>query len=204
MVETASTPIPVKCKTCSRPMETSFFCQSCHTLYPIDTSEDHFRLFGLPRTYAIDPDDLHKRFIEISRRIHPDYFEGEADTVRELALRLSAQINEAYRVLKDPIARGEYLLESSGGKSSAEDKSVPGNLLGEVLMIREEIEDAKAAGDADALAALRGQIEQRVNATQGEVAALCGKLDEPDAEVLGTLRQKLNALRYLTNLLKET
>ncbi len=181
-------------------MDSPVFCGSCSTLNPVDSSEDHFRLFGLPRRYAIDPDDLHRRFLSISRNIHPDFFQGQAPEMRNLALRLSSQVNAAYRTLKDPLLRAEYLLESSGGQSLADDKSVPENLLHDVMMLREEIEEAQTGGDVKALAAIREQIESRQITTQARVAALCERLDEQSDDVRAELRRQLNAMRYLANL----
>jgi len=182
-------------------MDSPVFCESCSTLYPVDTSEDHFRLFGLPRRYRLDPDDLHRRFLSISRNIHPDFFGGQPAEMRNLSLRLSAQVNEAYRTLRDPLLRAEYMLESAGGKSSAADKSVPDNLLADVMLLREEIEDAGARGDGQALAALRRRIESRRQEIEAKVAALCEQLDEPSDQVRADLRRQLNAWRYLDNLL---
>lgn len=196
-------PVPVKCNSCDRTMESPVCCQSCHTLFPADVAMDHFRLFGLPRTYAMNLQDLHRRFLAISRNIHPDFFGGEAEEMRALSLRLSAQVNEAYQTLKDPVSRAEYMLESAGGKSSAQDKSVPGNLLAEVMALREQIEEAKDAGEQESLILLRAQIESRKLAIDDTVAKLCGRLDEPSDEVRTELRRQLNAIRYLNNLLSE-
>jgi len=182
-------------------MDSPVFCESCSTLYPVDTSEDHFRLFGLPRRYSIDTDDLHRRFLSISRNIHPDFFGNQPAEMRNLALRLSAQVNEAYRTLRDPLLRAEYMLESAGGKSSAADKSVPEDLLAEVMALREEIENASASGDSGALAALRRRIESRRRDIEAQVTALCEQLDEPSDRVRSDLRRQLNAWRYLNNLL---
>ncbi len=203
MTEPQPKPHPTKCNACQRPLDSPVCCQSCHTLYPVDTSEDHFRLFGLPRRYSIDLADLHRRFLAISRNVHPDLFGAQAPEMRNLALTLSAQINEAYQTLKDPLLRAEYLLESSGGRSSAADKSAPGELLAEVMMLREDIEDAKAAGNQDALGELRKRIDARRSTTQAAIEALCERLDEPSDEVRVNLRRQLNAMKYLNNLLTE-
>ncbi|MBN1492117.1 MAG: Fe-S protein assembly co-chaperone HscB [Phycisphaerae bacterium] len=201
MPDSHDKPVPLKCTSCQRPMDSPVCCQDCHTLYPVGTSEDHFKLFGLPRRYALDLDDLHQRFLSISRNIHPDFFGAQAAEMQALSLRLSAQVNEAYATLKDPVLRAEYLLESTGGKSSAKDKSVPGELLAEVMLMREAIEDARAAADSETLAARRAEIEARQAATLEKVAALCGRLDEQSENVQTELRQHLNAMRYLGNLL---
>lgn len=203
MSQGQTNPRPVKCDSCQRPMDSPVCCQACHTLYPVDTSEDHFRLFGLPRQYAIDPADLHRRFLSISRNIHPDLFGAQTAEMRNLSLRLSAQINEAYQTLKDPLLRAEYLLESAGGRSSATDKSAPGELLAEVMMLREDIEGAKAVNDKDTLAALRARIVSRRTATQAKITALCEQLDEQSEKVQTELRRQLNAMKFLNSLLSE-
>lgn len=203
MTPTQPSTVPMKCTSCERPMESPVCCQSCHTLHPADASLDYFQLFGLPRRYAVDPADLHRRFLSISRNIHPDFFGGEAEEMRNLALRLSAQVNEAYETLNDPVSRAEYLLESAGGKSSAQDKSVPGNLLAEVMTLREEIEEAKATGNRESLILLRAQLESRRLRLEETIADLCDRLDTPSEEVRAELRRQLNAMRYLNNVLAE-
>jgi molecular chaperone HscB len=203
MSDPQSNPRPVKCASCQRPMDSPVCCQACHTLYPVDTSEDHFRLFGLPRQYDVDLAELHKRFLAISRNIHPDLFGVQTTEMRNLALRLSAQVNEAYETLKDPVLRAEYLLESAGGKSSAADKSAPGDLLAEVMFLREDIEEAKANDDTEALAELRARILARRTTTLEKVTAFCERLEEPSDEVRRNLRRQLNAVKYLNNLLTE-
>lgn len=203
MPHTHDKPVMVKCRSCSRPMDSPIFCQSCRTLYPEDTSEDHFQLFGLPRQYDVDPDELHQRFLAISRNIHPDYFNAQAVEMQGLALRLSARVNEAYATLRDPILRAEYMLESAGGPSAAADKRAPGEMLAQVMMWREDMEDAKAGGDANALAAKRSEIQTRRAEAMAEVAALCSRLDDAGADVRQSLRLQLNAVKYLDALLAE-
>ncbi|MGB9626193.1 MAG: iron-sulfur cluster co-chaperone HscB C-terminal domain-containing protein, partial [Phycisphaerae bacterium] len=103
----------------------------------------------------------------------------------------------------DPLLRAEYLLESAGGRSAAADKSVPGELLAEVMTLREDIEAARADGDAESLEAIRARVESRRKAAQKKIAVLCEQLDEPSEEVRSELRRQLNAMKYLNNLLSE-
>src|SRR5947208_4420434 len=76
---------------------------------------DHFEVFGLPRRLAIDTAELQRRFYELSRRYHPDFHQAAPPEEQARALEASARLNAAYRALRDPIARVEYLVRSGHG-----------------------------------------------------------------------------------------
>src|SRR5262245_51976706 len=198
---TATDPVlPSKCRSCDRPMELPSACTGCHQLYPAD-GVSYFALLGLPQTFDIDVAALRRRYLQLSREVHPD--RGGASCVSEdLRLRLSAQANEAYEILLDAALRAEYLLELSGGKSAAEDKSVPADVLSETLMLREEIDDAKRSADAAALARIGNQVRASFDRGLSEVSDLCRRLpgDEP---LRRELRLKLNALKYYQRMLEQ-
>ena len=118
-------------------------------------------------------------------------------------LRMAATINRAYETLTDPVLRAEYLLESSGGKSAADDKRVPPELLGQVMLMREEIEEAKAGGDAESLARFRGQVSQQKEAALQRLADLSRRLDEGGDALRDDLRLQLNSMKYFNNLLAQ-
>lgn len=201
MPETETICRPTKCKQCDRPMPMPIFCDQCRMLYPVPQSADHFALFGLPRQFDLDETRLRESFISISRNIHPDYFGDASPEMRRLALRLSAQVNEAYAVLKDPVLRAEYLLETAGGKSVAEDKRVPPELLGEVVALREQIEEARQAGDGARLDELGKQVRLRSGRTMARVSELARAVAGGSvSEQLDELRMQLNAMKYLRNL----
>ena len=117
-------------------------------------------------------------------------------------MRVSAQLNQAFHVLLDPVQRAEYLLEMSGGKAAADDKQVPQQILMDTLELREEIEEAKAAGDQAGLHRMREQIQRRFDETLEGVAALARKLPG-DEGLRRNLRNELNAIRYLRKLLEQ-
>ncbi|MFQ6047841.1 MAG: Fe-S protein assembly co-chaperone HscB [Phycisphaerae bacterium] len=160
-------------------------------------------MLGLPRRYDIDLERLQRRFVELARLVHPDYFADCGPEGRLAAMHNSARINQAYQTLRDPLGRAEYLLELSGGKSSSEDRSVPGDLLGQMMMLREQIEQAKADGDQQALSRLKEQILRRQAGLQQRIARLARRLGQQpaDQELLDELRRQLNAVRYVNNLL---
>ncbi len=182
---------PARCGSCDCNMQSPLFCDGCHTLYPADTAT-HFELLGVPFKFDLDPAELRQKYLAISRGVHPD--RAGADNA-SLSLRASARLNDAYRVLGDPLMRADYLLELCGGRSSAGDKTVPQDVLNETLMLRDEIEDAKAAGDQAALDAARAQAKAAYERIFGNVAALASRLPGDDG-LRRELRIALNSIRY--------
>ncbi|TWT45774.1 Co-chaperone protein HscB [Phycisphaerae bacterium RAS1] len=195
-----SAALPLKCGACNRPMESSLFCESCRALHDPDQA-DHFLLLGVAPSYDLDPDELRRKYLRLSRDIHPDRFGSGADAAA--AVRASARANEALRVLTDPVLRAEYMLEVAGGPSAAADKSVPQELLTWALLVREEMEEARAGRDATALDALRRQVQSRRDAALLQAAAAARQL--PGHEALRRdLRSGLNALRYYDRILEQS
>jgi molecular chaperone HscB len=191
---------PAKCRTCNRPMNSPLMCDSCRTLYPAD-GLSHFQLFGLMPTFDVDTADLRRRYLQLSRDAHPDHRGHESDS--SVSLQVSAQLNEAHRVLSDPLLRAEYLLELFGGPSSAQDKSVTPDVLNETFMLREAITEARAGGDHAALDDCRRRVEQARAAGLAEIARLARTLPGNE-DNRRALRAALNASKYYTKLLAET
>ena len=111
---------------------------------------DHFEVFGLPRRLAIDGAALQRRFYELSRQHHPDFHQGASADDQARALETSARVNAAYRALRDPIARIEYLVRLEEGRETKEGATVkaeaPPELLAEMFEVQEALEEAKAEG----------------------------------------------------------
>jgi molecular chaperone HscB len=189
---------PSKCAACNRPMNTPFICDSCHSLHPAE-GLSHFELFNLPPAYDVDPAALRQKYLELSRNTHPDQ-QSAADP--SLAMRVSAQLNEAHRVLRDPVLRAEYLLELAGGESATGDKTVPPEVLATTLEMREQIADAKLEDDQAALDSCRARVKQHCDETLAQVAALAHRLPGDDA-LRKDLRAALNAMKYFTKLRSE-
>lgn len=193
---------PVMCTQCSQPMETPLCCAGCGALNPLPPSLfTYFELFSLDPTYDVDPVELRRKYVSLSRSIHPDVVSRQSDAQRRQSLALSSGLNRAYETLRSPVDRAEYLLQLADGPSAADDKSVPGELLGEVLMLREEIEDAIASDDESALRQHRETVLARQQHTLEEIATLCRSGNLKDPEIQKRLRQLLNAVKYWNNLL---
>jgi molecular chaperone HscB len=193
--------VPAKCTTCKALAEAPLACKDCRRVFEHVMGASYFELFGLPATYEIDTDALHQKYLIICRNTHPDQFVNESPEASRLAMRLSAQVNRAYETLRDPLLRAEYLIEAFGGKSAAEHKTVPQDLLQEVMGLREDIEEAAGSRDAKAIGELRERVLARREEVLEQIAGLARQLEEQRDEVkLNELRERLNAVKYFENL----
>src|SRR5579875_255920 len=131
------------------------------------TQMTYFSLFSLPRHLNIDPAALEKAFYAQSRRLHPDRFAARPAAEQAEALARSSALNDAYRTLRDPVARTEYLLRLEGVQleeqsrqatdaaraSGGEKKQIaPPDLLEEAFELNMQLEEmrfAKQAGEKD-------------------------------------------------------
>src|SRR5215510_259830 len=121
---------------------------------------DYFEVFGLPKILGIDLAALEKTFHELSRKYHPDYFSTASPAERTQAVRMTALLNDAYRTLRHPVRRVEYLLGLHGLKSDG--SKVPQSLLMEVFEINEQLEEVKAGrASVEEIDSLRAQIQEK-------------------------------------------
>src|SRR5580698_9269382 len=130
---------------------------------------EYFAALGLEPKLALDPDDLRKRFYERSRESHPDLF-GSSSEDR------MAQLNDAFRTLRDPVARAEYFLSQSGIELS---KDVPPELLEEVFELNMALEEIRG-GDESALPQLesaRGRFAAMQQEIDAELAGIAARYD---------------------------
>lgn len=201
--------IPSKCDQCDKPMSTPLVCDYCHALDPSATMTDHFTLLGLPQRFDLDEEELRRSYVALSRHAHPDFHTRDTDEVRQLHLNVSAAINDAYHTLKDPARRAAYLLECLGGKSSAEDKSVPDGFLPTMMMMQEELAEATQAADEAELKRLRDVLQTQHDGLMHRIAGLFGEHQEAvvceavRGDLLDEIRKQLNAVSYVKKLLSQ-
>ena len=209
------------CKHCGTgaPVDVHF-CPRCDKILTLGRHGDYFAFFGLTRTLSVDPKDLEQRFRALSRQFHPDFYCNATPTERLASLERSAYLNDAFRTLRDPVERLEYLLKLEGyaPKESREASAqVTPGLLEEVFELNEELEaiqDLKAEGapvdEVEArLDAARRPIQANLDRHDAELAALMTRHDAQfaagDADgrkaTLDQLRTLLLERTYLTNLL---
>src|ERR671913_87880 len=105
----------LECRTCGAgaPVD-EHFCPQCSRILALGRHGDYFSFFGLPRTLTIDAQDLERRFRELSRKFHPDYYYNATTPERLASLERSSYLNDAYRVLRSRVSRIEHLLAIEG------------------------------------------------------------------------------------------
>ena len=163
---------------------------------------DYFEVFGLPRALGIDAATLEKTFHELSRKHHPDFFTTAPEAEKTQALRMTALLNDAYRALRHPVRRVEYLLGLEGFKPDG--SKVPKSLLMEVFEINEQIEEAKAGGASpELIESLRAQIGEKRDRFDAELEKASQEWDELLKSGATEPRRK-QQLTKLTEILSES
>lgn len=166
---------------------------------------DLFAVLGVPHRFDLDPADLHRRFLAASAANHPDRY-TDPDQQQEAARR-AAQINEAYRRLADPETRAKALLALLGEGDEWDEKSLPPELLMEVLEIREEMEQAIAQQDHETLTRLRGWAQQQRAGYLKRIAEFFDSVNSSSgpqrSQTLQKIQLQVNALRYIQRMLEQ-
>ncbi|MCC7416753.1 MAG: Fe-S protein assembly co-chaperone HscB [Acidobacteria bacterium] len=197
------------------------FCPQCSKILSLGQHGDYFAFLGLPRRLMLDAADLEQRFRMLSRQFHPDFFYNAAPAERRASLERSSYLNDAYRTLKQPVSRIEYLLQLEGAAARTpqeQSRQVPPALLEEVFALNEELDEIRGQRAAGAAARVlaprleraRQPIERRRDEHERQLAALSAEWDAlldraaaPAARrpVLDALRECMLERNYIRNLL---
>ncbi len=169
------------CWSCGADAQQRHFCPACHKVQPQPPDTDLFRFIGLERKLALDIAALERQFYELSWKLHPDNFHSASGYEQELSLAKSAVLNDAWRTLRDPVARVEYLLGLEGVRREGDIKQqAPPDLLEEVFELNEYLEELRQArrsgGDARQMQELRHRLEQARHTFEEKMEAVLAEL----------------------------
>jgi molecular chaperone HscB len=221
--ETNAAPRCWWCGTSLQPAE--LFCASCGRVQPLSGEVNYFEVFALPRKLKLDVAELEREFYRLSRRLHPDLFARASQQEQEWSLANSSLLNDAYRTLKDPVKRTEYLLklegivsaDQGGTKEGGTKKdNVPADLLEEVFELNMQLDEMRMnrqMGEDDPqlqkdLLAAKDNFDTQFKATDASLEKLWQKWDtaigDANEEEKLTARDEMAALldrrRYIRNL----
>jgi molecular chaperone HscB len=211
----------IECRSCGAgaPVD-EHFCSQCSRILALGRHGDYFAFMGVPRRLNLDLQDLERRFRDLSRKFHPDYYYNASTAERLASLERSSYLNDAYRALRNPVARAEHLLAIEGlpsPKSEEGTAKVPPALLEEVFALNEELDEIRELRESGTeletlrrrLEAARGPIEAKRDAHERQLQELFtrwdsvsdgGPADEKRA-ALDAIRERLLERNYINNLL---
>jgi molecular chaperone HscB len=191
---------------------------------------NYFEFFDLPRRLTLDVAALEKQFYAMSRRLHPDRFAAKPVAEQEAALAQSSLLNDAYRTLKEPILRTQYLLKLEGveleeqskaateaARTTGEQKKqiVPPELLEEVFELNMQLQEMRAArqmGEDEPelrrdLMTAKDSFDAKMVETQAELERLWAAWDAGDeatkSRTKDAMVELLNKRSYLRNLVRD-
>lgn len=148
--------------------------------------QSHFELFGLSPAFSLEKDLLEKAYRDIQSRVHPDRFASAGDAERRASLQWTTRVNEAFQILKNPVARAKHLLELHGVDVAFEtNTAMPGEFLMQQMELREALEAATDRKDSASLDKLRGGLRnEKANLEKQIGTAIDAKKDYPGAAEL--------------------
>ena len=209
---------PLVCWNCHERAAGTHFCPGCGKVLQLPQQSDYFAMLQMPRKLWIAMGFLEQKFLQLSWKLHPDNFVNASPEEREIALQRSSELNDAYRTLRDPIARVEYLLAIEGARREGQNKQqAPPELLEEVFELNEsldELREAKASGGNTAslrqrLETAERKFEKKLAEVDGQLQAAAGEWDKAiddnadesaRKQVMTRLNELLNRRSYVRNL----
>ena len=223
MLKVLDSAVPVACWSCAvAHNDSTLFCPHCSKIQP-PPGGDYFSVFELEPRLNLDLAALENEFHRLSRRVHPDRFARAGENERQWSLADTALLNDAYRTLKDPLHRTEYLLKLQGaeigeehsGKDRKDPSRVPADLLEEVFELNMQLEEMRMARkmgetDSDLQASLEqakrkfdgllDEVDQDLR-KQWQVWDMGNEADRKKAEK--SMVALLDRRRYLSNLVRD-
>uniref|UniRef100_A0A8C5LSX6 Iron-sulfur cluster co-chaperone protein HscB n=1 Tax=Leptobrachium leishanense TaxID=445787 RepID=A0A8C5LSX6_9ANUR len=168
------------------------FCPSCHSLQPPDGKKNYFQILDCDKSFVVNIKELQKKYRNLQRSLHPDYFSRKSQVEREMSEKQSSLVNKAYNTLLSPLKRGIYLLSLSGitleeGAESGADSQ----FLFDILEINEKLNECTSSAE----------IEEIGNFVQVKYKSLI--LDVRDAFLQGDLhgaKLLLTKMKYFSNI----
>jgi molecular chaperone HscB len=193
------------CWQCGQSTDAALFCAHCKSLQP--PPSDYYTLLGLNRKLKLNAAELQQRFYELSRQLHPDRFMRKPEAERQYSLDASSILNDAYRALKDPVKRAQYVLSQEGFEIGEQrSKDVPPELLEEVFELNMALEEMRSGDDSarPQLESAQNNFTRMLNEVDQQLENQFVNYDEsPNPEMLTKIRGTLNRRKYIQNLLDE-
>jgi molecular chaperone HscB len=176
-------------------------------------ARDHYQVLGLPRRYHLDAGELEQRYLALQKETHPDRFAKAMPRERLEAVVRNTELNDAYKILKQPIRRAEYLLKLEGidigderpqaATGQTKQLVVDPQLLIEIMELRELLAEAHEEQDVRRVEALAADVGRRQQAATAVVESGFAAYEAGDKSQLDAIARALVSLRYYARFMDE-
>jgi len=201
------------CISCGKVTAAQLVCSGCGVVQSPTAEPDFFSLFALPRKLTINLEDLAGRYYALSRRLHPDLFHDRPVAEQVASLRATAEVNRAYRILKDPVSRALYWLSLHGESLGRDNERVPADLASLVFDVQEKLEDLRAerrkggaAAAESEMRGIQGELREKMHGFEERLTESFTRSDCVDghhAAALADTKKILSELHYLRTLIRD-
>lgn len=166
---------PLKCWNCNYMYKSELFCSKCKALQELPQNLNYFDIIGIRKNYIVTNEEVHKKYRELQKVLHPDKFGNKSEKERQISENLSSLINKAYSTLVHPLKRGLYMLQLEGISIPEATTNLNPEFLMEIMERNEEIENAM--GDKDKIFQLAKESKEVLDILSKQVAEAFNKED---------------------------
>jgi molecular chaperone HscB len=198
------------CPHCQRETTSPEYCSECGRILP-PTERNYFNVFGLPADrLEIDIPQLEKRFLELSRKYHPDRFASKTPLENQIAHEYSSAVNNAYRTLKEPVSRAKYVVERKLGSIEEKSAQVPTEMAEFFFEIHDLLDTIREANGNPPESALK-EVQKAEQELREKVKELEANLQEsfalydsaPEKKNLEKIKEILSERSYIKSFLRQ-
>jgi len=182
------------CWSCKGPVEVSaLFCDTCNAIQA-PGQLDHFKRFGLERSFDVDIDAMEATYLKQQQQLHPDRFASKSGREQALSSQQAASLNEAFETLKNPVSRAHYMLRLAG----IEPEGGEGHTVNDPELLMEAMEMREALDDADDRITIDAMIKDTRKQARACEKDLGQALDQQSYDVAKKLTTRLRYLMKMT------
>lgn len=166
---------------------------------------NYFELFEIPVSLKVEPSVLTRKYFELSRKYHPDYFARASAQEQEEALERSAQLNKALQTFRSAEETIKYVLLLKGLLVEEEKYPLPPDFLMEVMDLNEQLMELELEPDPDVLEAAETNTRRLNKKIYDEVASVIEQYEEgvTAAEALLQVKEYYYQKKYLDRILEK-